>query len=308
MIQQLQQILARKTRLSSNLSIFKNDLLASIYKGITERKNITQIHKDILKITKASGIPLNYTKPLVNYAFNLTKKAKKQVKEDDISLIALSCYTLFQKEDSYRKMKSVTNEVITKYEADEKDTMLKDELEYNRKLGNPKIFYLASRHNQCAIDHFDWQGKIYIDAQWKTYVKDARLQKIIQQYINQHNIRTIQWVTSKPVWFITRPNCRHYFKGLTVNTVLNNSVTSLIKQNRMTHSVGKRPTQTIAHDTSKKWYTKTNVENIIKKYEDRLDFHQKLYKVKKEPIILKAIQKDKFLIKKWKNFLTSQQF
>lgn len=300
MLNQLQAIMSQKQILSSKLSKLRNKIFVSIYDGAVNNKPTRVIHQDILKIIKGSGLPIKYTQNVLNFGLKLTKKAKKI--DVDIPIL---CFNLMQ--DNYKNFKSVTNKVVIDYEADNKKELIDRQLKHNRKLENPKIFYLCSHHKDCAKDHLHYQGKIYVDEKWESYIKDKELKKQIQKYIALHNIETFQWVTSQPVWMITRPNCRHYFKALTVSEVLGNSVKTLIQNNKMTHTIGKRVTQTIAHSTKDEWYTRTNIEAIIKQYKDRLEFHQELYKVRKVDIIKRAIEKDKFLIQKWQKFLTSQQ-
>ena len=64
--------------------------------------------------------------------------------------------------NAYENLKKATNQKTNDIEADFKEEVIKDTIEYNRGLDTPKVFYLASSHNDCAKDHKIAQGKIYI--------------------------------------------------------------------------------------------------------------------------------------------------
>lgn len=86
------------------------------------------------------------------------------------------------------------------------------------------VFYKCSKHNKCAEDHVNYQGKIYIDRFWKSIIGNN---PAVQNYVSTHNIKTIQWVMKGPVWMTTRPYCKHRLVGLDTDTVLSGN-TSLI--------------------------------------------------------------------------------
>lgn len=283
-----------------------NEYLVTVYKGFINKKNIREIHKDIKKVTEYQyKHNLYYSKEQEKYCLKLAKKGVKQYNNIlDLALIGDYFYDFLKKEDSYHKMKSFSYQEGKKFEAEEKEKLLKNDLEYNLK--NKKIFYLSSSHNDCAEDHKDWQGKIYYDKNWKNSIKDNESRIIVQNYISKNNLKSFQWVTSKPVWFITRPNCRHYFKALSFDEVDSNGVKSLIKKYEMHKKIGGSDTKTISHSLRKEWYNQKNIESIILKYEERLSFNEQLYSAFKSEKIKNAIEKDKFLIKKWKKYLQSK--
>ena len=223
MRKQLEALFEKKQKLFERLNLLRINILASIYKGTIKGKPIKQIHKDILKVIKLSGIKLN--KYAVKYAFNITKKAKK-IKETSPLLIAVAVYSLFQKEKCFKNIKSLTKNVITDFEANEKEKIINNYLEHNRELENPKIIYLASRHDDSAEDHRDYQGMFYFDENWKQYIKE-RTQEV-QDFIDAFKMKSFQWVTHRPVWFITRPHCRHYFKAITIDEAMTSSISELL--------------------------------------------------------------------------------
>ena len=112
---------------------------------------------------------------------------------------------------------SIKDEVIT--------TMSEEEIKKYKNYGNPKIFFLASEHGDCATDHVNVQGKMYVDANWKSAFnpKDKKRIEEIENYIKSHNIQTVQSVIGEDAFLSTRPYCRHTFKSLTADDVMRNS-------------------------------------------------------------------------------------
>ena len=235
--------------------------LGILYKSILNGESIREIHKKIKKLVKIYGI----NKTIFNYMQKFAKEAKKAENIDKffINPIAWSILTsLYYKE-------------VQKKELELKDLAIQDEIKKAREEG--KIFYLVSKHSDSAKDHIDYQGKIYIDEEWEKIDNSAK------DYIEKNNFNTIQWVTSKPVYMITRPNCRHYFKAIEKDKVIKNSIDELIKENNLYSEKGHQILQT----------------TIKEKYQERLKYHLELYKINKTDLLKKAIAKDRFLINKW---------
>lgn len=81
------------------------------------------------------------------------------------------------------------------------------------------IFYIAAFFGDCAKDHVDYQGKIYVDKDWEANAPSDRVEEI-RSYINNNNIKTVQEIMDAPYYFTTRPNCRHYFQYVDIDSVL----------------------------------------------------------------------------------------
>jgi len=59
--------------------------------------------------------------------------------------------------------------------------------------GDGKLFR-ATSYSDCAPDHKDYQGKVYVK----------------EKYQNEYpHLKTVEWVVGAPVYLTTRPNCRH---------------------------------------------------------------------------------------------------
>lgn len=308
MKQQLQASWNKKQNEQKQLYRLRNSYLTSIYCGVIEKKSLKEIQKEIYNNTmkyKVKGLPIDNV--MYNNALKLSKKIKKSFKDDEI-IDATLVFAKINEEKCYEYLTQNIYKFVTKKEDKRKIDILKDELKENRKLENPKIFYLASEHNDSAEDHKDYQGKIYIDEKWKSLIKDKSLKEEIERYIQLNNTKTFQWVTFKPVWFITRPNCRHYFKSLTSDEVLRNTRRNLINKYNMHTAIGDREyLQTIRHSTNKEWYDDIrNSQLILAKYKQRLSYHRELARNYPSDLLQNAIRKDIFLINKWQDYINKR--
>lgn len=92
------------------------------------------------------------------------------------------------------------------------------------------VFYMSSMHSNPAKDHKMYQGVIFVDRFWKNTLEgDKETQKKIQAYIRNHDTMTVQEVCGAPVYFITRPYCKHFFIELDTDEVLGASVGKIQK-------------------------------------------------------------------------------
>lgn len=167
---------------------------------------------------------------------------------------------------------------------EEKEAYIMSDIQYNAM--HNRWFYLCSSHADSAKDHAPYQGKIYIDDN----CKDEKCLALARQY----QMKSYQWVIGKPVWMVTRPNCRHYFKALTYEEVAGKSYDSLVKEYKMHRKIGNRPIMQTLRGGD-------NVQVVIKSYEERLKLHMSMYKARPNDFLRSAIEKDKILLKKWKN-------
>lgn len=287
MTNQLEWIYKRKKKLISTLKKARNEYISTVYEGLLKKKTFQEIHRDILKISKVYGI--SYTKPIEKFA---TELAKKNSKKQDIENLYLPFLLIFTQTNT------LAFEEAKRYEADKKLEIIDTDIRDGNK--NGRIWYLISKHRDSAKDHENYQGKLYIDENWESIITDETTKERIHKYIKTNNIKTFQWVIGKPVWMITRPNCRHFYKQLSTDEVFGSSTNKLLRKNKMTFKTGKREIKTLKVGG----YTKADILAIIKTYEDRLAYHKALLEKDKENKILRHfITKDKFLISKWKEYL-----
>jgi hypothetical protein len=329
MKEQLEKVIENKRAKKKNLSNLRNRYAGLLYKGLVDNLSIKDIHKSIRKVTNYQiDNKLEYSLTLERAMIKTVAKAKRKTNALRLSTsskldMALIAYTVMQKNKVYINSKKKIYESVQTYETKAKDKILqgsKDRVSVTIKDLDPRyidtklkgkeinkevIFFLASTHEDSAKDHEDYQGKIYVRSNYMSRVKDLDTLKLVGDYINKNRILTVEYVTSNPVWFITRPNCRHYFKEISTEEVLNNTTSALIDKYNMKSKIGNKQTRTTAHSVKNDWYTNTNVENIIKQYKDRYLYHNNLFLEMKNPLLENAMAKDMFLINKWQKYLNN---
>lgn len=100
---------------------------------------------------------------------------------------------------------------------------------------NGLVFYLCSSHADCANDHADYQGKMYIDENWESIVNSEEERNQIEAYLLANKIETIQSVRDNAPYLVTRPNCRHYLMPVSTEEVVmkGNTTAKLLKDKNM---------------------------------------------------------------------------
>ena len=255
----------------------KNKYFAIIYKGCINNDTAKQIHKQLYQAT-INEKPVYQDKFLLGFAIKLSNKAKK-INAAGLDLLAVALLDLFIRDKSNEKAKKVINHRIDTAAENQKLEKLDDFIKDSKE--NNKWFYLASSHNDCAEDHKPYQGRLYVD-------RDAP-EEIID-YARSRGLYTMQWVTGKPVWFVTRPYCRHYFVSLSLDEVKNKSLKKLRHKNKTHTKVGNLDLQTPA-------------KRAVEEYTDRLKLLRALYREFPSRKLKNDINKTELLIKKWKNEL-----
>lgn len=214
-----------------------------------------------------------YKQPILNkyllgYMVKLSHKAKKM--DEDLLL------TLFLKANDKAKM-IINHELIKKAEQ-RKQEAIENFIDKSREKG--EWIYLASSHDDCAEDHKDYQARLYVD---------EKAPDDIIEWAHSKGLYTVQWVMGKPVWFITRPNCRHYFISLPLDKVKNKSVKKLVKKYK-THSI------------EGNYELQTPRKLVIAEYEDRLKMLRALYREHQSQPLKNKILKTELLVEKWKDY------
>ena len=251
------------------------------------RENLRLIHKKLVEITKNSKkiddskaeIP-PYNAHILVIALKLADKAFKMMDrratKDENSEIFIR---LLNKNDYNGKFKQIINKDITDDSEKSKNDVVKKYIKTAQV--QDKWIYLASSHTDCAKDHLPYQGKLYYD---------NKAPDVVKTYCRNRGMRTIQWVMGKPAWFITRPNCRHFFKVLPTAAVKKYSRKELIRRYKTHREEGDKSLATPKHA-------------IVEEYEDRLEMLEGMYSKHPTEHLRRDIQKTKLLIKKWKNML-----
>lgn len=236
-------------------------------------ENVRKIHKKIYEMTlKMPKMFLVMTK-ITNKSVKIVNKNKTKDENADLLLL------LFSKNHYNSAVKTVINYELMENTEKEKEKVIQNTI--NKARDENKWVYIASSHNDCAEDHKGYQGKLYYD---------NKAPKDIVDYCKNRGMNSLQWVMDGPVWFITRPNCRHFVKALNADVIKKYRVKELTKRYKMHRSEGDRSLA-------------TPKKIAIEEYQDRLRLLQTLYAKHPTEKLRRDIQKTKLLIKKWKNEL-----
>lgn len=100
------------------------------------------------------------------------------------------------------------------------------------------VFWLCSQHSSCADDHIDYQGKLYFDANYRSFNIPNELLQKISAFISANKLLSIQAVKDNKPYLTTRPNCRHYFQPVSTTQALGTSTTKLLNELSMNKGKG----------------------------------------------------------------------
>ena len=229
---------------------------------------LRQLEKDFKKY----GINTPICKSCLNLARFLASKLKKETQETDGIILATLLMKRFEKLKVYERFIHLVNQEVRNKEASVKERIIKQLTSYG--IENREHFALVSKHLDSAIDHIDFQGKIYL------LTNDLQESELL--LANRLGItRTLASVMHDKPYLITRPNCRHYFITLSESDIGDKSVDTLLKENKMITKVGSRVIKNLRNNTSIK-----------------LNYYKELYKVRKIPYLASRIKKLKELVEK----------
>lgn len=158
------------------------------------------------------------------------------------------------------------------------------------------IFFLATERFDSADDHADYQGKVYVSKNWESKVKDGELKDKIKAFIKANDIMTVEYIKGPPVYFTTRPNCRHSLIPITNNQALGNIAE--LKQTLRTKQ------GTYKEENYEDLKQQRQNERNLRFYKDRLENSTILYKNATDPNIKakleQQISKEKGLVSFWR--------
>lgn len=230
-------------------------------------------------------------------------KARKRVSGNTPKGRAGSALKALKDEGAFKQSAKAKTESANKYEADIKT------LEEGQAVDNAReareYLWICSSHGDCAEDHEAYQGRLYYDNAWKRYLKgDDR--KRMEALIAKHGMTSFQRVQNRPAWLFTRPNCRHYFDSVSLKEAERKSPKEILAERGMIHAIGPRGgKQNIRHSTKAGWYTRENVEAIIRQYEERVATLERMWEEQPSDDLRRDILKARNLTKKWKDYLKS---
>lgn len=229
---------------------------------------LRQLEKDFKKY----GINTPICKSCLNLARFLVNKLKQDTKETDGIILATLLMKRFEKLRVYQRFISLVNQEVRNKETSVKERVIRQLTSYG--IENREHFALVSKHLDSAIDHIDFQGKIYL---LTNDLQESELLLANKLGIN----KTLSSVMHDKPYLITRPNCRHYFITLSESDIGSKSVDTLLKENKMLTKVGSRVIKNLRNNTSIK-----------------LNYYKELYKVRRVPYLASRIKKLKELVEK----------
>lgn len=227
---------------------------------------LRQLEKDFKKY----GINTPICKKCLNLARFLALKLKQDTKETDGIILATLLMKRFEKLRVYQRFISLVNQEVRNKETSVKEKVIRQLTSYG--IENREHFALVSKHLDSAIDHINYQGKIYL---LTNDLQESELLLARKLGID----RTLASVMHDKPYLITRPNCRHYFITLSESDIGSKSVDTLLKENKMIAKVGSRVIKNLRNNTSIK-----------------LNYYKELYKVRKIPYLASRIKKLKELV------------
>jgi hypothetical protein len=318
--------------------------LASSGKGKKEiklwiLKNIVAVDNELLTRTAKEQIykrALTITKGLTRFYEKLTiaLKDKKQLEthkyllnvHDSLEnvnteiIISAFIFGWLTKNGSFKYLIRGINKALNKDEEGRKKELLhalflegKFKDTNQLKIGNgiyqlpdkEEVFYLISKHMDCAKDHEMAQGKIYVDEKRKLRIDNREERKKIEELINSRGIKTLQSIISAPTYLLTRPNCRHYVQTIRLKNIVQteNKMIDYDKMladyNMITNEGNRDDRQTPVYSIK----NKASIRNVISIYSLRDKLYNKMYKKIPSQTILQAIVKNNILLKKWQSLI-----
>lgn len=193
--------------------ILTKRILTYIARSIDKGLNLQRISKGLRKIVNSyEGLSRNERYRLYYEAYSVCRSARSS--EDWRKMLALrknfdAIFITERKIKASMKLREKKRQVRAALK--DKDT----------------IFFLCSKHSNPALDHKDYQGKIYVDRYWRQKVSGKDYYAVLS-YIKNHKVETVQKIMGPPVYLITRPYCKHYFIPQDTSTVLHSSLKKLL--------------------------------------------------------------------------------
>lgn len=106
--------------------------------------------------------------------------------------------------------------------------------------------WLTSAHGDCAKDHLDYQGKYYLERDWRKRIEKLpeNERKIVEKWAenaeNGKKLAVFEDILFRPVWFISRPYCRHYARLIDVREAMEAPSEIKVRELGMWRETGER--------------------------------------------------------------------
>jgi len=163
------------------------------------------------------------------------------------------------------------------------------------------VFYLCSSLQDCADDHADWQGKLYVVENWRQIAR-PEYHEAIQNTIQEKDIRgfyfATEWKngTQKGPALTTRPNCRHVMKPMPITQVVNKTEEQMLQEQRMKRGTYDEKKYKDLQEQRKNERNIRKIKARIDEYQDQID-NAKTPEAKQ--LLQRKINHDKIKVSQW---------
>lgn len=203
--------------------------MSVVVNGLNTNRRLVDINSDLRAVVNSyNGLNRNERARLFNTAYAIARRGRSSGSPDNWQRI-MSSRTVYDAFASASRRVNSTSASRHKHSA-----LGKAISDFETDNGTEPIFFVCSYHSNCAKDHSDYQGKVYVDRFWRTKVNGSDYYKVLS-YIKNRNVLTIQQVVKSPIWLTTRPNCKHYFIPIATADVLSSSPKKLLHQHGAYH-------------------------------------------------------------------------
>lgn len=177
------------------------------------------------------------------------------------------------------------------------------------KIYNEGVFFLCNEFCDCAVDHLDYQAKVYYNKYFRANIKNKIVVNKIEEFIKEKGLYSTQDIADgtitlvlpngkvRGVYLTTRPNCRHRFTPIETLEAMNTDVHDLLVKHKETTGEFNKKLQELSNKI-------TLCERNIRRYKNYLDtFTMLLAKDTLNKELSSKVHHYKALVLKWQNEL-----
>lgn len=227
--------------------------------------------KSYQETAKTAYSSLRKTKSSINYQESLKKRSEGVFEALNKKVIETA------------ELAKAGNFVLNEKEFNTKAQNLTQMFDESRESEAYSPFYLSDSHANCAKDHLAYESRVYYDEKYEQFVTDESELAKIKAYIHNHKCMSVQAVVGAPVWFTTRPNCKHRLVPVPVAEVLGSSIRKMqIKRKLIVKSV-----------------PISNAETMSRAYFKKLLDYKALWDIMPNDQLATRMKQTKMLYKKW---------
>lgn len=175
------------------------------------------------------------------------------------------------------------------------------------------VFYLCSSLQDCADDHADFQGKLYVVENWREIARPEYHETILRT-IKEKNIKGFYWATE---WkngkqdgpaLTTRPNCRHVMRPMPIAQVANKTEQQMLQEQRMQRGEYDKRKYS---DMQKQRANEREIRKIRMRMDEYKEQHDNAQTVQAKELLQKKINSDKIKLSRklteQRKFVNSRQ-